>query len=1402
MFGKKRISELLVVFILLVSFIVTIGVSSPALASQEGNGSKEVLDKVMKSAVVLYNNSPFAYINYDKVQVDEDNPNVKPFIEGQNVFVPIRFVTEAFNAEVGWNEIESKATIKLGAITISMSPGSKTVDVSGSIYEMDAPSKVVNSRMFIPLNDIADILGKDVYFHDRGLVSITEMGGNFNPKTDMLAINHAINLFVMQPVAASLTNDTMAVSVGDPAIISPDEEFPKVLIEPYFDGMVSGEILFENEKVVSIIPEQELRAHEAVTIPINSAEKASGLYTVKLAFNFPDQGEFYDNLYFSVIDTDKISQGTSLIVSEDETGKLNYVPDFRGNQILDFSNAGYMSGGVKIPDVPVMIVLEPVEGDNTAHIQTAIDTLSKMPVHINGFRGAILLKSGTYEIAGNLRISSDGIVLRGEGSGENGSILYATGKDQRSIIVVSGTSGALVELESARKITDIYVPVGAKTFNVEHVDGLNVGDTIAIRRYGNEEWIHEIEMDRIVPRPADPGNTQQWGPLTVDIERIITNIEGNMITVDASMPNAVESRWGGGEVLKCSETGRAQRVGIENLRFSSEFDPSVIDLEKGVEYYADENKANCAVTFDNASNGWVREVEMLHLDTGILVAENAKYITIQDCRYTEPVCTIAGSRRYPYSIKGQLNLVLRCYADQARHAFAIGPRIPGPNAFVYCESERNYASSEPHHRWSMAGLYDNVKGSIQIQDRQWMGTGHGWSGANYVAWNTEGFLVLQRPPTAQNWSIGHVGEKGPGAHVDIKPLQDGYWESHGEHVKPESLYMSQLKARLGEEAVANIQRHTIEISDSIANIPKLDSITIDGEPINGFAPDKYEYTVALPIGAKQIPVIDAASSVHNVSVEQSTSTTGVARIKVVDANNNEEGIFYTVTFFVLTDKPVIASGDDGNIPENTIDNDPSTRWSAAGEQWIQYYLGGVKKVNGLSIATFRGHERKAIFDIQTTVDGVNWTTVYTGGASGTSDQIEIYKCEPIDAAYVRIVGYGNSDNHWNSFTEVIIHTGDDYPQEQVEEPEETITLVEGAQLLTEDFEDGTADGWEAVSGEWQVIDENGNKVYNTVAGTNRSVVGESTWDNYTVEAKMMVSEWSNPNTQRVGFYGRYQDNDNNYQIVYEAGQFRVRRQTDGKFSNLVNKEFTLEEGKWYTLKAELAGTSIKLYVDGVEMLEVEDNDGYSAGQVGLIVRNGTAVFDDIVVTELIPEGTPTLAEGAELLTEDFEDGTADGWEAVSGEWQVIDENGNKVYNTVAGTNRSVVGESTWDNYTVEAKMMVSEWSNPSTQRVGFYGRYQDNDNNYQIVYEAGQFRVRRQTDGKFSNLVNKEFTLETGKWYTLKAELAGTSIKLYVDGVEMLAVEDDVYSAGKAGLIVRNGTAVFDDIVITELVFK
>src|SRR4051812_38516983 len=62
-------------------------------------------------------------------------------------------------------------------------------------------------------------------------------------------------------------------------------------------------------------------------------------------------------------------------------------------QIPDFSYAGYERNEKSIPDIPVVETVQPGDGDDGARIQAAIDKVSAAPL-INGFKGAVLLKSG------------------------------------------------------------------------------------------------------------------------------------------------------------------------------------------------------------------------------------------------------------------------------------------------------------------------------------------------------------------------------------------------------------------------------------------------------------------------------------------------------------------------------------------------------------------------------------------------------------------------------------------------------------------------------------------------------------------------------------------------------------------------------------------------------------------------------------------------------------------------------------------------------------------------------------------------------------------------------------------------------------------------------------------------
>jgi hypothetical protein len=114
---------------------------------------------------------------------------------------------------------------------------------------------------------------------------------------------------------------------------------------------------------------------------------------------------------------------------------------------------------------------------------------------------------------------------------------------------------------------------------------------------------------------------------------------------------------------------------------------------------------------------------------------------------------------------------------------------------------------------------------------------------------------------------------------------------------------------------------------------------------------------------------------------------------------------------------VTASGNDGNVPGNTVDNNLTTRWASAGDgQWIQYDLGSNRSVGYVSIAFYQGDLRKYKFDLQVSTDNVSFTTVRSGTSSGTTTAQEVFDFADVTARYVRYLGHGYVSNTGTSGT--------------------------------------------------------------------------------------------------------------------------------------------------------------------------------------------------------------------------------------------------------------------------------------------------------------------------------------------------------------------------------------------------
>jgi hypothetical protein len=124
---------------------------------------------------------------------------------------------------------------------------------------------------------------------------------------------------------------------------------------------------------------------------------------------------------------------------------------------------------------------------------------------------------------------------------------------------------------------------------------------------------------------------------------------------------------------------------------------------------------------------------------------------------------------------------------------------------------------------------------------------------------------------------------------------------------------------------------------------------------------------------------------------------------------------------------VAASAHDGNVPQNTLDNNPVTRWSALGDgQWIRYDLGALQAVGRVDIAWYLGNAWASAFDIEVSSDTVTWTRVFAGRSSGLTLQPERYDFPTAAGRYVRIVGHGQWRGTtrlslWTSITEAAIH---------------------------------------------------------------------------------------------------------------------------------------------------------------------------------------------------------------------------------------------------------------------------------------------------------------------------------------------------------------------------------------------
>lgn len=450
---------------------------------------------------------------------------------------------------------------------------------------------------------------------------------------------------------------------------------------------------------------------------------------------------------------------------------------------MDYSHVGYMQSEQAIPSAQVAIYVQWQPGDQSARIQRAIDWLAaRRPDKKTGLRGAVLLGKGTFELSRPLRVSANGIVLRGSGRGA--TLLYKKGTDRGAIVYIESNNGIVTG--------DTVTTNEART-----------GDNVIVWRPSTKEWISKLGCDNF----GGGKDLGYWGwhPGEIDVmwTRTVQSASNGNITFDTPL-SMLPQQLGGIKLIRITGDRRVRQSGIENLSIDTEYDTS---------NPKDENHAWDGVYIANATDCWVRMVSFKHLaGSAVVTQRTASQITVEDCISTDPVSEEGGYRRRTFYCMGERCLFQRLWSEHGIHDFSAGLCAAGPNVFSQCDSYESLGFSGALGPWSTGLLFDcvNIDGNdIRLGWLGLEGYGSGWATSNSTAYQctASGIYADSLPDGSTNTVYGCWAQFNG----------TGNFAEGNNHVKPWSLFETQLAKRT--DNVDKLCRVLERPTNSVSNNP-------------------------------------------------------------------------------------------------------------------------------------------------------------------------------------------------------------------------------------------------------------------------------------------------------------------------------------------------------------------------------------------------------------------------------------------------------------------------------------------------------------------------------------------------------------------------------------------------------
>lgn len=468
------------------------------------------------------------------------------------------------------------------------------------------------------------------------------------------------------------------------------------------------------------------------------------------------------------------------------TDGVNWTP---ASRLPDFSFAGYQSGATAIPNVAVATDVKKFgaigdgKSDDTEAFRRALKATP---------RGAILIPAGRYVLTDILTIDRSQLVLRGAGPGQTVLVI------PRSLEQVFGAKeapegkksswsfgGAFLEVRGrdlGKKISVVAKAAtrGERTLEITDLGGVKAGDWVRVLMNDDPALGRHLHAGLV---DAAETTRKEMKHFYDSVVRVVA-IRGRTLTLDRPLRLDVRPEWQA-EIWSWKPT--VSEVGLESLSFKFAGVPK--------KHHLQEEGFN-AIHLRGAANCWVRDVEVIDADNGVVVGERSRFCTVENFRAR------AAQRSSPETGHHAL-WVTGASQDCLFSGFAI------ETPFHHDLSVEGCASGNVFERGSAVKLcldhhsnapFENLFTEIDAGDprRLWLCGGREDRGAHTAArttlWNLRYREGTKPPPVPIDWpQINVIGLRG--YEASTTPAREWIEPCDGD-VTPSNLFRAQQTLRL------------------------------------------------------------------------------------------------------------------------------------------------------------------------------------------------------------------------------------------------------------------------------------------------------------------------------------------------------------------------------------------------------------------------------------------------------------------------------------------------------------------------------------------------------------------------------------------------------------------------------